>query len=143
MDFQKGWLLKVTPPPFFEIADKEKRLYPINQIEEKAYTDCVDLLEKYHDKIIYPLPLLEDLVNHEYKSIEKRQFDEQMCWTRLSVFVASIALILTALFEWFDSQISIDGDQLKRAKQVIVEYNTGVTDTIHIGTPDTSNNKAR
>ena len=31
----------------------------------------------------------------------------------------------------------------KRAKQVIVEYNTDVTDTIHIGTPDTSNNKAR
>ena len=66
-----------------------------------------------------------------------------MCWTRLSVFIASIALILTALFEGFDSQISIDGDQLKRAKQVIVEYNTDVTDTIHIGTPDTSNNKAR
>lgn len=141
--FPEGMVAQGSADLFFEKEVGGKRLYPINQIEEKAYTDCVDLLEKYHDKIIYPLPLLEDLVNHEYKSIEKRQFDEQMCWTRLSVFIASIALILTALFEGFDSQISIDGDQLKRAKQVIVEYNTDVTDTIHIGTPDTSNNKAR
>lgn len=119
---------------FFEKADQEKRLYAINHTEQKAYTDCVDLLEKYYDKTIYPLPLLEDLVNHEYKSIEERKFDEQMCWTRLSVFVASIALILTALFEGLDSKISIDEGQLRRAKQIIIEYNS---DTIHMAPLDT------
>lgn len=92
------------------------------------------MLEKYYDKTIYPLPLLEDLVNHEYKSIEERKFDEQMCWTRLSVFVASIAVILTALFEGLDSKISIDEGQLRRAKQIIIEYNS---DTIHMAPLDT------
>lgn len=84
---------------FFETADKGKCLYAIEQLKQEAYTDCVDLLDKYYNKIIYPLPLLEDLVKHQYTSIEKRQFNEQICWTRLSVFVASIAVLLTALLK--------------------------------------------
>lgn len=139
-----GINIKGEPDWFFEKSDNEKRLYVIKHIKENTYTDCVDLLEKYYDKIIYPLPLLEDLVEHEYTSIEKRKFNEQMCWTRLSVFIASIAVISNALLEGFNSNISIDRNQSKRVNQIIINYKTDVSDTIHIESLDTcehSNNK--
>lgn len=117
---------------FFETANKGKCLYAIEQLKQEAYTDCVDLLDKYYNKIIYPLPLLEDLVKHKYTSIEKRQFNEQMCWTRLSVFIASIAVLLTALFEGFKSDTSIDEKQFKRLEQAIMNCNTDISDTIYI-----------
>lgn len=122
---------------FYEIADNGKRLYAVEHIEQNAYTDCVDLLNKYYDKIIYPLPLLEDLVMHEYKSIEQRQYEEQMCWTRLSVFIAAIAVIFTALFEGFNSSASIDEKQLKRLEQAIMNHNTVISHTIPINPSDT------
>lgn len=46
--------------------------------EYKVYIDFVDYLEKYADKIIYPLPLLEDFVANNYKSIEQRYFEKQL-----------------------------------------------------------------
>lgn len=122
---------------FFEIADKGNWLCAIEQLKQEAYTDCVDLLDKYYNKIIYPLPILEDSVKHEYTSIEKRQFNEQMCWTRLSVFIASIAVLLTALFEGFKTDTSIDEKQLKRLEQAIMNHNTLIPDTIPFKSSDT------
>ena len=37
--------------------------------EHKVHVDFVDYLEKYANKVIYPLPLLEDFVANNYKSI--------------------------------------------------------------------------
>lgn len=102
------------------------------------YTDIVLLLDNYLDrKIIYPLPLLDDFVKNGYKSIEERRYEEQMCWTRLSVFIAAIAVILTALFEGFNSDITIDENQLKKIEQVIIGCKTTDSDTIHIKSSDT------
>lgn len=120
---------------FFEKSDKEKRLYAVKHIKQEAYTDCVNLLEKYYDKIIYPLPLLDDLVKHKYTSIEERKFNEQMCWTRLSVFIASIAVILTTIFERVDSGVFFDKNQLKKVNQIVINYKTKISDTIQIESP--------
>lgn len=60
-----------------------------------------------------------------------------MCWTRLSVFIAAIAVILTALFEGFNSDITIDENQLKKIEQVIIGCKTTDSDTIHIKSSDT------
>ena len=46
--------------------------------EHKVYIDFVNYLEKYANKIIYPLPLLEDFVANDYKSIEQRCFEKQI-----------------------------------------------------------------
>ena len=42
------------------------------------YIDLVNYLEKYVNKITYPLPLLEDFVANDYKSIEQKRFDKQI-----------------------------------------------------------------
>lgn len=90
-----------------------KRLYPIEQLRQEAYTDFVDLLEKYHDKIIYPLPLLEDFVFHGYKSIEQRNFEKQIkdgekhhreqmkiaCWSFMAAILAAIVPVVVPLVE--------------------------------------------
>ncbi len=122
---------------FFEKSNKEKRLYAIDHLKQEAYTDCVDLLDKYYDKIIYPLPLLEDLVKHEYTSIEERYFNEQMCWTRLSVFIASISVILTAFFGGFNTDTSINENQFKRLEQAIKKCKSDVSDTIYFKSSNT------
>lgn len=118
-----------------------KETWPLTVISwssKNIFTDIVLLLDNYLDrKIIYPLPLLDDFINNGYKSIEQRQYEEQMCWTRLSVFIAAIAVIFTALFEGFNSSTSIDEKQLKRLEQAIMNHNTAIFDTIHIKSSDT------
>lgn len=62
-----------------------------------------EYLSKYKRKtVFYPTPLLEDLVNNEFKSVEQRRFEEQledertkhkqqMTWARWTVVAAVIA----------------------------------------------------
>ncbi|WP_347022481.1 hypothetical protein [Bacteroides ovatus] len=105
---------------------------------QNTYTNVVSLLNDYlYGKIIYPLPLLEDFVKNNYESIENRQFNEQMCWTRLSVFIASIAVVLTALFDGFSTETSIDKNQLRTLEQAIINSKTVISDTITIKLSDT------
>ena len=42
------------------------------------YTDFAKDLDKYGMAIIYPLPLLEDFVENNFKTLEQRQFDEEL-----------------------------------------------------------------
>mgnify|MGYP001777126226 FL=1 len=120
------------------ITEELKPLTALHWSSQNIYTDIVLLLDNYLDrKIIYPLPLLDDFVKNGYKSIEERRYEEQMCWTRLSVFIAAIAVILTALFEGFNSDITIDENQLKKLEQVIIGCKTTDSDTIHIKSSDT------
>ena len=130
---------------FYEIADKGKRLYAVEHIEQNAYTDCVDLLNKYYDKIIYPLPLLEDLVKHEYKSIEQRNFEkqieenelhhkEQMKNARMSFYAALCAVAVSAItpfcVEKCAEPIKIEESQLESLKQSIIQSRSNFSDTL-------------
>lgn len=46
--------------------------------QHKVCVDFVEYLERYANKVIYPLPLLEDFVSNDYKTIEERNFDRQI-----------------------------------------------------------------
>lgn len=62
---------------FWGIKGDVQYLVPINA-EHKVYIDFVSYLERYANKVIYPLPLLEDFVANNYKSIEQRNFEKQI-----------------------------------------------------------------
>lgn len=62
---------------FWSKEDTISYLVSINA-EYKVYIDFINYLESYADKIIYPLPLLEDFVANDYKSIEQRYFEKQI-----------------------------------------------------------------
>ena len=60
----------------------------------------IEILDLYlFQKSICPLPLMEDLVDNDFVSIDRRQFNEQMLWTRLSVIIALIAVLLSSVLE--------------------------------------------
>lgn len=123
------------------VHDTPKELKPLTAAHwsfQKIYTDIVVLLDSLLDnKIIYPLPLLEDLVENNYESIEDRRFNEQMCWTRLSVFIASIAVIFTVIFEGFNSKTTLDDNQLKSLEQAILSNKLIIDDYDSINLADT------
>ncbi|MFR9596822.1 MAG: hypothetical protein SNH79_04490 [Rikenellaceae bacterium] len=60
------------------------------------------------DVILYPMPLLIELVNNDFKSVEQRRFElqlederakheQQMWWACLSFFIALLAAIISAV----------------------------------------------
>lgn len=70
--------------------------------------DFVNYLEKYANKVIYPLPLLEDLAENEFKSIEQRNFEkqlkkankhhkEQLKVANKSFYVAMLAVVVSTI----------------------------------------------
>ena len=121
---------------------------------EKINLDIAGLLEDYADGIIYPLPLLEDYVNHDYQTIEQRQFqkqlndtnikhkqtlldarekhEEQMCWTRWSLCIAFLAVIVPSVM----SDCSSDAKIIKNA---ILDSKTEMPTRIEVFTNDTLN----
>ena len=73
-----------------------------------VYVDFVNYLEKYANKVIYPLPLLEDLAENEFKSIEQRNFEkqlkkankhhkEQLKVANKSFYVAMLAVVVSTI----------------------------------------------
>lgn len=56
--------------------------------------DIVTLIRKYYSSVIYPLPLLDDLVNNGFISIDERRHNQQICRTNISIWVAAAAIII-------------------------------------------------
>lgn len=111
-------------------------LLPIDA-KHKVYIDFVDYLEKYANKVIYPLPLLEDWVDNEYKTLEERNFEkqiqsgeehhrEQMKVNRKSFIVACIALALSFIVPFWVSKcegpIKVEEKQWKSLIQAVGNY---------------------
>lgn len=111
-------------------------LLPIDA-KHKVYIDFVDYLEKYANKVIYPLPLLEDWVDNEYKTLEERNFEkqiqsgeehhrEQMKVNRNSFIVACIALALSFIVPFGVSKcegpIKVEEKQWKSLIQAVGNY---------------------
>lgn len=89
------------------------------------YIDIVKYLEKYANKIIYPLPLLEDFVENKYKSIEQRNFEKQISKTNCALWVSIIALVVSTIISIIEIRCSpptkIDNHQLKIIEQSIIK----------------------
>lgn len=62
----------------FYLREENLRKFSPQSIDNTR-TDIVKLLGRYaYCKFIYPLPLLRDYVKHDFKSIERRNFEKQM-----------------------------------------------------------------
>lgn len=91
--------------------------------------DIVDLIKKYHSATIYPLPLLNDFIENDFRSIEERRYDEQLCRTNLSIIVAALAIIIPLVFEKYcsDNVTTYDAQEIATA---IKELKTTELDSI-------------
>lgn len=147
---------------FWGIKGDVQYLVPINA-EHKVYIDFVSYLERYANKVIYPLPLLEDFVANNYKSIEQRNFEKQIeeserhhqaqmkvsadqhekqiSKTNYSLVIAAIALITSATMPFFVNRCTppteIDNAQLKAIEQAIINSKTAWPNAINIQSSDT------
>ena len=147
---------------FWGIKGDVQYLVPINA-EHKVYIDFVSYLERYANKVIYPLPLLEDFVFNNYKSIEQRNFEKQIeeserhhqaqmkvsadqhekqiSKTNYSLVIAAIALITSATMPFLVNRCTppteIDNAQLKAIEQAIINSKTTWPNAINIQSSDT------
>lgn len=147
---------------FWGIKGDVQYLVPINA-EHKVYIDFVSYLERYANKVIYPLPLLEDFVANNYKSIEQRNFEKQIeeserhhqaqmkvsadqhekqiSKTNYSLVIAAIALITSATMPFLVNRCTppteIDNAQLKAIEQAIINSKTAWPNAINIQSSDT------
>ena len=92
---------------FWQKSNDTKYLVPV-EAKHNVYVDFVNYLEKYANKVIYPLPLLEDLAENEFKSIEQRNFEkqlkkankhhkEQLKVANKSFYVAMLAVVVSTI----------------------------------------------
>lgn len=147
---------------FWGIKGDVQYLVPINA-EHKVYIDFISYLERYANKVIYPLPLLEDFVANNYKSIEQRNFEKQIeeserhyqaqmkvsadqhekqiSKTNYSLVIAAIALITSATMPFLVNRCTppteIDNAQLKAIEQAIINSKTACPNAINIQSSDT------
>lgn len=116
-------------------------------------------MDNYLDgKLIYPLPLLENLVSNEFKSVEQRNFEvelnetkrqhqerlesdkvfqsEQIKRTNWSLIIASFALIVSIVIPLIVARgskpVTINSTQLETIKEAIVNSKNTIPDTISI-----------
>ena len=102
---------------------------------ENINLDIATLLSRYADGIIYPLPLLEDYQNNDYQTIEQRNFKKTIRWTRVSVFVASAAVLIPAIMSYCSNDTKI-------IKNAILDNKTEMPAKIEVFTKDTLNVKS-
>lgn len=137
---RKKYKYKPSDDTFWGVENDITYLVPINA-EHKVYVDFVDYLEKYANKVIYPLPLLDDLVTNNYKSIEQRNFEKQIDKTNSSLKIAFAALIISAIIPFLVDQCAppnkMDNAQLKTIEQAIISNKTTWPNTINIQLSDT------
>lgn len=138
----------------WEFLGKKYEGYGVISLEgcRAFHTDFAYDLEKCGLAIIYPLPLAEEYVDNGCKSLEKRQFDQQLdeakksvYWSRAAFVVSCATVILTLIFHYCDrnSQQTINESQveeiistIKDSEQAssidIVNISTGKTDTTNL-----------
>lgn len=92
----------------FEKENRENCLYALTDItKHKVNVTFARDLEKYANKIIYPLPLLNDLIDNKFQSINERRHSQQLCRTNISIIVASLAILIPIIYEcFFDDKIT-------------------------------------
>lgn len=102
------------------------------------HIDFVDYLERYADKIVYPLPSLENLVKCDFKSIEQANYEEQLGKMNCSLRIAMCAVIVSAVVPFLvdrcSDPVKIDDAQLYKIEQAIKwhsQVGTGTIDVSH------------
>ena len=95
-ELQKS-LNQLNETHFFYLENKENEYEPIMHKDQRLL-DINEDLEQYLNKIIYPLPLLDDFCRNGFKNIEKRNFERQMCLTKIATGIAIVAVLISTIF---------------------------------------------
>lgn len=113
-----------------EIVEKSTRKIVEEDNSFSSYTeriDIVDLIKRYHSAIIYPLPLLKNLVDDEFIPIDEKRFNKQLRRTDVSIIIASLAIIIPIIFEKCSSN-NITTNDAKEIVSAIKELKTTEVD---------------
>lgn len=131
---------------FWRKSDNIKYLVPV-EAKHNVHIDFVDYLEKYANKVVYPLPLLEDLAENEFKSIELRNFENQMEKTdeqhkeqlkvaNNSFYVAMVAVVISAIVPFGVNKctdpVELNNKQIESLQDVIRESKVSFPDSVII-----------
>lgn len=105
-----------------KMSNEDLLLYNTSTIT-KHFEFVYNHLNCYFTKVvvIHPTTLLEDLVRNNFTSIEQRNFNKQMLWTRVSVIIASLAVIVSVISTMFSSDTKLNEDQFIRIENTIKE----------------------
>lgn len=129
---------------FWRKSDGIKYLIPVDA-KHNVYVDFVNYIEKYANKVVYPLPLLEDLAGNNFKSIEQRNFDkqlrdaeihhkEQLKIANKSFYIAMLAVVVSAVVPFGVNKcadpIELNSKQVELLLQAIRDCNVSFPDSV-------------
>lgn len=93
-------------PIMFEKSDNNVQFLTLTENPIEVHLDFINDLNKYGYGIIYPLPLAEDYVKNNFKSLEERHHEAEMKvalksvkWSQRAAFIALITLFLSVIFD--------------------------------------------
>ena len=129
---------------FWHKSDGIKYLIPV-EAKHNVYVDFANYLEKYANKVVYPLPLLEDLAENEFKSIEQRNIEkqlkeadehhiEQLKVANKSFYVAIFAVFISAIVPFGVNKctdpVELNSKQIESLQKAIRENKVSFPDTV-------------
>lgn len=131
---------------FWHKSDGIKYLIPV-EAKHNVYVDFVNYLEKYANKVVYPLPLLEDLAENEFKSIEQRNFEkqlkeadkhhiEQLKIANKSFYVAMLAVVISAIVPFGVNKctdpVELNSKQIESLQEAIRKSKVSFPDSVKV-----------
>lgn len=129
---------------------------PNTEIEciSKVYLDIVYDITKYGYSVIYPLPRLLDYVEYKFKTLEQRNFEEQLkeakrstCWSRVAAIVAIITVLFTLCQTCCNKQNNSQQiysiiNAIKEQKSISIEHFPNIIpDTLNVKLTDKDDNQ--
>lgn len=131
---------------FWHKSDGIKYLIPV-EAKHNVYVDFVNYLEKYANKVVYPLPLLEDLAENEFKSIEQRNFEKQLNDADIhhknelkvanrSYYIALLAVFISAIVPFGVNKctdpVELNSKQIESLQEAIKKSKVSFTDSVKV-----------
>ncbi len=109
----------------------------IKLLSQEFNGDIAELFNRYGTGMIFPLESLRELIKNDFRTIEQRNFDDQMCWTRLSVFIAAAAAAIAAIMPFCAPPTKVYSDQVTTIDSAIRSIKTEYPTKIEVALPDT------
>ena len=131
---------------FWRKSDDTKYLVPV-EAKHNVYVDFVNYLEKYANKVVYPLPLLEDLAENDFKSIEQRNFEKQLEDAEIhhndqlkiankSYYIAMLAVFISAIVPFGVNEctdpVELNSKQIESLQEAIRESKVLFPDSVKV-----------
>lgn len=131
----------------FEKSNKDNCLYALSDIgKHKVNVTFARDLEKYANYIIYPLPLLKDLKENDFLSINERRHNEQNCTAWMGIIAAiGIGIASPFISKWISEKSDKESIEqvisaIKEQKSISIDkFPNILPDTLNVKVADTPN----